>query len=484
MKPQLSSPSCHSGSIPPATGLSHARIIELLHKYDRSGPRYTSYPPASEFKTMSADVYLAALEQQATLHGDSEPVSLYIHIPFCSSPCFYCGCNKIITHNRNHVRQYLEHLRKEMALLRLQTSVYKRPVMQLHWGGGTPTFLDDAELTELVHLTSHYFNLQTNEQRDYSIEVDPRTVNRERIELLRGLGFNRISLGIQDFDERVQKAVNRVQRFDEVAALVEIIRARAFSSLNFDLIYGLPLQTVETIRETLQLVIALSPDRISYYNYAHLPERFSAQRAIYSQDLPTPAQRLEILTTIIDVLTGAGYLYIGIDHFVKKSDTLALALQQGKLQRNFQGYSIEKATDLIGLGVSSISQVGNVFAQNEVRLQPYYQALDANQLPVVKGLVSGSEDALRREIIRQLSCFRALDIASIERDYDIEFSEHFRQVLPELEQFERDGLVSWQDEKVLTVTPDGALLLRNLCMVFDEYLNKEAPIKTLFSRAI
>jgi len=266
--------------------------------------------------------------------------------------------------------------------------------------------------------------------------------------------------------------------------LVDTIRARGFRSLNFDLIYGLPLQTVESIQETLGQVIALSPDRISYYNYAHLPERFPAQRAINSQDLPTPSQRLEILTTIIDTLTGAGYLYIGIDHFVKKDDPLALAKARGKLRRNFQGYSIDKAADLIGLGVSSISTAGNVFAQNEVQLEHYYQALDANQLPVAKGVVSNAEDALRREVIQQLSCFRALDIAALERDYKISFAEHFRQALPELEQFERDGLIVMHGQQRLTVTTDGTLLLRNICMAFDEYLNRGVPLKPMFSRAI
>ena len=485
MKPSLSPASFQNSNAQALAGaICSARVIELLHKYDRPGPRYTSYPPATEFKAMGPGLYLDALNLQSQLHGDTEPVSVYIHIPFCSSPCYYCGCNKIITRNRANVRQYLDHLRKEMALLRLQSSVYRRPVTQLHWGGGTPTFLDDAEVTELMHLTSHYFNLQAAMDRDYSIEVDPRTVTRARIELLRGLGFNRISLGIQDFDENVQKAINRVQSYSEIVELVDTIRARDFRSLNFDLIYGLPLQTVESIQETLRQVVALSPDRISYYNYAHLPERFSAQRAINSEDLPTPSQRLEILTTIIDTLTGAGYLYIGIDHFVKKDDPLALAKAQGKLRRNFQGYSIDKAADLIGLGVSSISTAGNVFAQNEVQLEHYYQALDANQLPVARGVVSNAEDALRREVIQQLSCFRELDIAGLERDYKINFTEHFRQALPELEQFERDGLIVMHGQQGLSVTTDGTLLLRNICMAFDEYLNRGFPLRPMFSRAI
>lgn len=484
MKPHLSSSAFQNRNAQANAGaISSARVIELLQKYDRPGPRYTSYPPATEFKPMNAGVHLDALDRQSQRYGDAEPVSIYIHIPFWSSPCDYCGCNKIITRNRANVRQYLDRLRKEMALLRLQSPVYRRPVTQLHWGGGTPTFLDDAEVTELMHLTAHYFNLQAARDRDYSIEVDPRAVTRERIELLRGLGFNRISLGIQDFDQNVQKAINRVQGYEEIEELVGNIRTRDFRSLNFDLIYGLPLQTVESIQETLSQVIALSPDRISYYNYAHLPERFSAQRAIKSQDLPSPSQRLEILTTIIDTLTGAGYLYLGIDHFVKKDDPLALAKAQRKLRRNFQGYAVDKAADLIGLGVSSISTAGNVFAQNEVQLEHYYQALDANQLPIARGLASNPEDALRREVIQQLSCFRSLDIAGLERDYNISFVEHFRQTLPELEQFERDGLIVMRGQQGLTVTTDGTLLLRTICMAFDEYLNKGSPLRPMFSRA-
>ena len=249
------------------------QITDLLRKYDRAGPRYTSYPPATQFRTTGPEDYLQALAESAP----DAPVSVYIHIPFCRSPCYYCGCNKIITRNRDAVRQYLNHLRKEMALLRLQSVTYKRPVTQLHLGGGTPTFLDNAELTELVHHTSHYFNLVNADSRDYSIEIDPRTVDRARIELIRGLGFNRLSLGIQDFDPAVQRAINREQRVEDVRELVGHIRTRGFSSLNFDLIYGLPLQTLDSIRMTLDKVIALSPDRISYYNYAHLPERFRRQ---------------------------------------------------------------------------------------------------------------------------------------------------------------------------------------------------------------
>ncbi len=466
------------------TMLLPSRISELLEKYDRPGPRYTSYPPATEFKTMTPQSYLDALLQRGYAALPSDPISVYIHLPFCRTPCYYCGCNKIITRSPSAVRKYLDHLRKEMALLRLQTNLHQRPVTQFHLGGGTPTFLDDAEMTELIHHTSHYFNLVNLEDRDYSIEVDPRTVNLERVQLLRGLGFNRISLGIQDFDENVQTAINRTQSVQEIGELTSAIRHCGFKSLNFDLIYGLPLQTLESINTTLRHVIALSPDRISYYNYAHLPARFPGQRAIRTADIPSASVKLQMLTTIVGTLTAAGYEYIGIDHFVKKNDPLARAQAEGRLCRNFQGYSIQKSTDLVGLGVSSISSTGLVFAQNAVKLDRYYQALDTNQLPVEKGLVSTVEDVLRREIIQQLTCYRALDVGAIETEFGIDFAQHFPAALHELARFESDGLICWRDGKNLTVTAEGTLLLRNLCMVFDEYLQGVIPLRPLFSRAI
>lgn len=470
-------------STEPATAGTHLcdnQITDLLRKYDRAGPRYTSYPPATQFRATGPEDYLEALAQSAS----DAPVSVYIHVPFCRSPCYYCGCNKIITRNRDAVRQYLNHLRKEMALLRLQSTTYKRPVTQLHLGGGTPTFLDNAELTELVHHTSHYFNLVNAESRDYSIEIDPRTVDRARIELIRGLGFNRLSLGIQDFDPAVQAAINRVQHVEDIRELVGHIRTRGFGSLNFDLIYGLPLQTPESIRTTLAQVIDLSPDRISYYNYAHLPERFPAQKAIRTEDLPAPAVKLQMLTLIIETLTNAGYLHLGMDHFVKADDPLAVAQAQGRMCRNFQGYSISKAQDLIGLGVSSISNVGAVFAQNAVQLDRYYHALDANQLPIEKGVVTNEEDALRRDIIQQLSCNRSLDIAELEDHYHFKFAEHFKEALPVLTQFEQDGLIEREGWQRLHVSARGALLLRNICMVFDAYLQNTGVLKSVFSRVI
>jgi oxygen-independent coproporphyrinogen-3 oxidase len=460
--------------------LSEVRVEELLRRYDRAGPRYTSYPAATEFRSCGQQDYLEALAHS----GSEAPLSLYIHIPFCSTPCYYCACNKQITRNRDSVRHYLDHLRKEMALLRLQSDAHKRPVTQFHLGGGTPTFLDDAELTELVHLASHYFHLQRDDDRDYCIEIDPRTVDSARIELIRGLGFNRISLGIQDFNPDVQHAINRLQPVSAIQELVGNIRARGFSSLNFDLIYGLPLQSLDTVRQTLQQVITLAPDRISYYNYAHLPERFPAQRAIRPEDLPASGDKLRMLAAIIDTLTAAGYLHIGMDHFVKPGDSLARAQSDGTLRRNFQGYAVNKALDLIGLGVSSINNVGKVFAQNALRLDDYYHALDQNQLPVQRGLVSCREDELRRDIIQAISCYRYLNIADLECRHKISFSEHFRPLLPELVKLARDNLIHYEEGKNIVVTQEGSLLLRTICMVFDEYLLREMSAQPAFSRVI
>lgn len=439
----------------------------LLRKYDVIGPRYTSYPTAAQFAGgFDGSAFLNAV------YGGVEtiaPLSLYIHLPFCENICYYCACNKVVTRDRAVVRQYLDHLHKEMALLHLQLKMHHRPVTQLHWGGGTPTFLDAAEMTELMHMTAQHFNLTRDSNRDYAIEIDPRTVDRVKIDLLRGLGFNRISLGIQDFDADVQHAINRIQSVDMVRDLVEYIRARSFHSLNFDLIYGLPKQDEHTLAKTLDVVIALSPDRISYYNYAHLPERFLSQRAIDRLTLPTAEQKIRMLALITDRLTAAGYVYIGMDHFVKPDDSLALAQRDGRLARNFQGYTIAKAQDLVGLGVSSISSFDRVYAQNATDLEAYYAALDDNHLPVAKGVVLTEEDVLRRAIIQEILCQRSLDIVALQHKYAIDFHSHFAASLAALRDMEADGLLQVTPEAI-TVTGKGYPFLRNICMAFDEYV--------------
>jgi oxygen-independent coproporphyrinogen-3 oxidase len=469
----LSAPSsalaAHMASIVPDTGSVTSALHDcaLLQKYDVSGPRYTSYPTAAQFASgFDGSHFLNAVYTGVEV---ITPLSLYIHLPFCENICYYCACNKVVTRDRTVVREYLDHLHREMALLRLQLKLSRRPVTQLHWGGGTPTFLDAAEMTELMHMTAQHFNLSRDSSRDYAIEIDPRTVDRQKIDLLRGLGFNRISLGIQDFDADVQQAINRIQTVEMVGSLVEYIRERSFHSLNFDLIYGLPKQDEESLSRTLDVVIKLSPDRISYYNYAHLPERFLPQRAIDRLTLPTAEQKILMLALITKKLVAAGYVYIGMDHFVKPDDSLAVAQREGQLARNFQGYTIAKAQDLIGLGVSSISSFDRVYAQNATDLDAYYSALDDNHLSIAKGVILTDEDVLRREIIQELLCQRHLDIAALQRKYAIDFYIHFGEAITALQGMEADGLLSISRDAIV-VNENGYPFLRNICMAFDEYV--------------
>lgn len=454
----------------------------LLAKYDVSGPRYTSYPTAAQFRSgFDGRDFLNAV------YSDTDsitPLSLYIHIPFCENICYYCACNKMVTRDKSVVQKYLDYLHREMALLHLQLKLHHRPVTQLHWGGGTPTFLSDGEMTKLMHMTAQHFHLTQDPQRDYAIEIDPRSVNNETIDLLRGLGFNRISLGIQDFDPAVQRAINRVQTPEMISDLVSYIRARAFRSLNFDLIYGLPCQTEITLERTLDQVIAMAPDRISYYNYAHLPERFLSQRAIDRLTLPTAEQKLRLLSLIIEKLIAAGYLYIGMDHFVKPDDSLAVAQREGHLARNFQGYTIAKSSELIGMGVSAISSLANVYTQNNVDLDGWYAMLDESQLPITKGIVLTEEDKLRRDVIQEILCYRSLDIQRWEQQTGLVFREHFANALPGLEDMARDGLLTLEAGR-LQVTVPGYPFLRNLAMLFDEYLaSAQASGQARYSRAI
>jgi oxygen-independent coproporphyrinogen-3 oxidase len=454
----------------------------LLAKYDVSGPRYTSYPTAAQFQPgFDGNDFLN------TVYSEVEsitPLSLYIHIPFCENICYYCACNKVVTRDKSVVRKYLDYLHKEMALLHLQLKLHHRPVTQLHWGGGTPTFLDAGEMTELMYMTAQHFNLVQDAQRDYAIEIDPRSVTHETIDLLRGLGFNRISLGIQDFNPAVQHAINRVQNVEMVSALVNYIRERAFHSLNFDLIYGLPLQTESTLAQTLDQVIAMSPDRISYYNYAHLPERFLPQRAIDRLTLPTAEQKIRLLALIIEKLTAAGYLYIGMDHFVKPGDSLAVAQTDGHLSRNFQGYTIAKSDELIGLGVSAISSLSDVYVQNHTDLDAWYAALDLSHLPIAKGVVLTSEDKLRRQVIQEILCYRRFDIGGWEAATGESFLQYFAGSLPNLQEMAADGILTLTSERI-EVNPAGYPFLRNIAMLFDAYLQKHLESgQASYSRAI
>ncbi|WP_235015296.1 oxygen-independent coproporphyrinogen III oxidase [Oceanicoccus sp. KOV_DT_Chl] len=457
---------------PAAQNSNHScRDADLISKYDVSGPRYTSYPTALQFSETYTE---ATYRQQAqvNLKQGIAPVSLYVHVPFCQNICYYCACNKIVTADRSVARTYLDYLHKEISLQSELVGKY-RPVTQLHLGGGTPTFFDGAELTELMHLLASHYNLSDSEQREYSIEIDPRTVTQDSLALLKGLGFNRLSLGVQDFDEQVQRAINRRQSVAMIKTLTETARLYQFKSVSYDLIYGLPLQTPASLAETLATVIDLSPDRIAFYNYAHLPQRFSSQRAIDRLDLPSAQQKIAMLALIAEQLTAAGYRHIGMDHFVKPQDELARAQQAGKLQRNFQGYSTSLAQDLVGLGVSSISSLHASYAQNERDLDAYYQRLDRGELPISKGVELTVDDQIRRQIIVQLICNLQLSIASIEKQFAIHFSEYFSQELLALQLIENDGLLSCEGDKVI-IHERGRPMLRNICMCFDRYLPQGA----------
>jgi oxygen-independent coproporphyrinogen-3 oxidase len=452
-----------------ASAVVHTPDIEwdrdLIEKYDLAGPRYTSYPTALQFKDEFTEKdYIAQAE---AMRDSIAPLSIYVHVPFCEHICYYCACNKIVTNKKQLARTYLDYLAKEIEM---QSKLFPagRKVSQLHWGGGTPTFLSPAEMTELWHLLASHFNFMDAENREYSIEIDPRTVDANSIALLKGLGFNRISMGIQDFNPDVQQAINRIQPYEMIEGLMHELRQHKFKSVSFDLIYGLPHQTMATMHDTLNQVIALGPDRISCYNYAHLPHRFSSQRAIDRLTLPSPEEKLEMLEYIVGHLCEAGYRYVGMDHFVKPEDDLAIALDNDKLQRNFQGYSTCLAPDLIGLGVSSIGAMNNCFAQNTKDLETYYTLIDNHRLPIEKGLIRSNEDNLRQRIIMELISTLHLDITALEKDFSINFSEHFSSEIGHLESMIEDGLLTLTKER-LQVTPTGRSLIRVICLCFDEY---------------
>jgi oxygen-independent coproporphyrinogen-3 oxidase len=455
---------------------------QLIEKYDVAGPRYTSYPTALQFnERFGAEDYRRLWQRQSTSIAPSiAPLSLYFHIPFCENICYYCACNKVVTRQKEKARHYLNYLEKEIAL---QSALVgsRRPVTQMHWGGGTPTFLDAAELTELMHAIASHFHLLDNDSREYAIEVDPRTVDRQRLALLKGLGFNRISLGIQDFDERVQRAINRVQSPLLVQALVEATRAFGFKSLGFDLIYGLPYQSVDSLRRTLDQVLELGPDRIALYNYAHLPARFPSQRAIDRLTLPSAAEKLSMAQMANETLTAAGYVHIGMDHFVRAQDELALAQRNGHLQRNFQGYSICMAPDLIGMGVSAISSTADAFAQNSKSIDDYCARLDRGELPIERGLWLDDDDRIRRHVIAEIICNLGIDFDALDRRFGIDSRSYFRGESEALAALAGDGLIQLDNNR-LQVTPRGRPLLRVICMVFDRY-SAQAPAQR-FSRVL
>jgi oxygen-independent coproporphyrinogen-3 oxidase len=446
---------------------------DLIARLGKSGPRYTSYPTADRFTdTFGYRDFLHAVADLRT-RPSARPLSLYLHIPFCDTVCYYCACNKIVTRQRDKAATYLAYLKREVEMQgRLFAGMNE--VEQLHFGGGTPTYLSDAQMGELMDHLRRCFRLAPDEVGEYSIEVDPRTVSPERVHSLRCQGFNRISLGVQDFDGEVQKAVNRIQPEQETRAIIAAARDAGFRSVSIDLIYGLPKQTPATMAATLDKVIAADPDRIAVYHYAHMPQLFKPQRRILDADMPDSDTKLRMLQLCIERLTGAGYVYIGMDHFAKPGDDLALAQRQGRLHRNFQGYSTHADSDLVSCGVSAISAVGATYSQNAKTLDAYYDALDRNELPVARGVRLGMDDVLRRTLIQRLMCQFELSIAAIEQAFPIVFRRYFERELEALAGLEADGLVSVSAEWI-SVSLKGRLLIRNVCMVFDRYLSGAEP---------
>jgi oxygen-independent coproporphyrinogen-3 oxidase len=441
----------------------------LIRKFDSLGPRYTSYPTADRFNTQfNVASYIQYLQERAN-NKNKAPLSLYIHIPFCASLCYYCACNKVITKDRSKSAIYLDYLEKELALVK-QYLPERETLSQLHLGGGTPTFLSHDEQRRLMAMLRAHFDFSSD--AEISIEIDPRTVSAESLALLAEIGFNRTSLGVQDFNEEVQKAVHRIQPFSMVENCINESRAQGFSSINFDLIYGLPKQNLQSFSITLDQVISLSPDRIALYNYAHLPTRFKPQRRIAEADLPSAEERLQIFLMSLQRLLAEGYVYIGLDHFAKPDDSLAQATQDHSLHRNFQGYTTRADCDLIALGLSSIGKIGDSYSQNLRTLDEYYAALDQGLLPVEKGYPLNKDDLMRREIIMDLMCSQGIRFERINTTYQINFTEYFAKELLQLNQFTNDDLIIISD-KDIQVTQKGRFFVRAFGMVFDQFLNQK-----------
>lgn len=457
----------------------HTVTPDLLRRFDVSGPRYTSYPTADQFvDTFTEAQYRIALRERHAL-SNVLPLSIYVHIPFCASLCYYCACNKIITKHPERAQKYLHYLEQEIELLALEL-VEVPTVSQLHLGGGTPTFLSDDELNKLMQMLRKRFNFVKG--GEYSIEIDPRTVDLGRLTALRELGFNRLSFGVQDFDPDVQKAVHRIQPVDQVFELMDAARSLGFQSINVDLIYGLPKQTPESFNRTLDKISELRPDRIALYAYAHLPERFKSQRRIDTESLPAGSDKLSMLANSLAVLQKSGYVYVGMDHFALPEDALAIAKRQGRLHRNFQGYSTQPDCDLIALGVSAIGRFGATYSQNAKTLEDYYACLDQGQLPVVRGITLSRDDLLRRAVIMALMCQGELCYESIELAWLIDFRTYFAAELAVLENMQEQGLVTLSDSGV-AVTEMGWFFVRGVAMVFDRYL-QENKNRARFSKII
>jgi len=453
--------------------------LDLIRSFDRPGPRYTSYPTADRFvEAYDGAAHAAWLEKRA-IGGFARPLSIYVHLPFCTSLCYYCACNKVITKDHGRSAKYLRYLEREMHLL-MQHLQPGQQITQLHWGGGTPTFLSHDEMRELMGMLRGHFDFAAD--GEYAIEIDPRTVDAATIKLLAQLGFNRMSLGVQDHDPAVQQAIHRIQPAAMTQAALDAARANGFKSVNFDLIYGLPRQTVESFAHTLDAVVESRPDRIALYSYAHLPARFKAQRRIGDYTLPSADAKVSIFLLAVRRLTEAGYVHIGLDHFALPDDELVQALHSGRLHRNFQGYTTQSECDLLSLGVSAISKIGPTYSQNISTLDEYYDCLDQGRLPVARGIELARDDLVRRAVIMALMCQGELSLEAVEIAHLINFREYFADELARLDEFVQAGLLEI-DQDWITVTPRGRFFLRGICMAFDRYL-QSGQARGRFSKLI
>ena len=460
---------------------SHIDIdLDLLKKYDRPGPRYTSYPTAPHFHDgVKQETFLDHLKRDES-SLQNQDLSLYVHIPFCDTLCYFCGCNMMVTRNQSKIEQYLDYLEKEVILLKKYLAE-DRKIIQMHWGGGTPTHLTPDQIRRLGEMIRKHFDFQPN--AEVALEIDPRELTREHMVALKEVGFNRCSMGIQDFDPKVQKTVNRLQSEEITSSAVQWSRELGFTSLNLDLMYGLPYQTLDSFETTIDKVLEMNPDRLAVFNYAHLPSMIKHQQLIKDEWLPSADEKLELLKLSIQKLASAGYVYIGMDHFAKPGDELSIALENGTLYRNFQGYSTHSGINLLGIGMSSIGMLSDLYFQNFKRLEDYYKPLDAGILPIMRGVELSGDDLLRREVITTLMCNFHLNKQEFEKKFDIDFDRYFEVALHGLKTLEMDGLVILSDEEIIVTNP-GRLLIRNIAMHFDYYLENQQKSKATYSRTV
>lgn len=451
-------------------------LVPLLHKYDVHGPRYTSYPTALQFTENFGQDDYQLHANHSNQHPVPRPLSIYVHIPFCKSLCYYCGCNKIVTHKSEAGEEYLDYLYRE---IKQHAKYYEsdRFLQQIHFGGGTPTFLSVSQLRETMEVIAQSFHLGLPDSLEISIEIDPRTITKSKMTELVKIGFNRVSIGVQDFDEDVQEAINRVQSKEQVESVIESARENLVDSISIDIIYGLPKQTRESFSRTLDEVIRIRPDRIALYNYAHMPQRIAAQRLIHSDDLPSTEEKVAIFTDSIRRLTEAGYIYIGMDHFALPEDSLAIALKKGGLQRNFQGYSTHAECDVIGVGVSAISRINDGFVQNVTEISKYKDLIDKGVLPIKKGINLSPDDRIRADLIQQIMCDGVVNYSDFGQAHDIFFHRYFGNELKDLNDLAQDGLITVSDAG-FSVTSKGRVFLRNIAMKFDAYFNQSGLHKT------